>query len=169
MPTLELDPEELLADVGDRIRAEREARGWSQADLGNRISVRRRTIGVMELGETTFPLANLAAVCLGLGVSLSYLLSEDWQMPARLVEGLLLGPLQVRILREAVSGDPLTLVAVRVGETREVVAARLSEAYRLLGVMHLPQRDRRLAAFRAAEALGLFEAQSLENPVANAA
>jgi transcriptional regulator with XRE-family HTH domain len=164
-----LDPEELLADVGDRIRAERQARGWTQDHLGARSGITDTVLSWIERGKGTLPLSHLAAICRGLEIPMSDLLSDGWVMPARVARRAVLSRQQVRILREVVSGDPLPVVAVRVGRTRQAVAARLSESYRLLGVMHLPQHERRLAAFRAAEALGLFEGPTLEGPVTNAA
>ncbi|MFF1916157.1 helix-turn-helix domain-containing protein [Streptomyces sp. NPDC058239] len=156
-PAVSADREEFLADVGDRIRAERHARGWTQDQLGRRSGLSRKAIEHMEHGRTSMPLLGLADVCRGLGVTLSALLSESWEMPTAANRERGLTPRQAHILRVAAStGLPLSQVAARVGTTRQVVAARLSESYRLLGVAHLPQRERRAAAVRVAEDRGLF-------------
>ncbi|MEV6165751.1 helix-turn-helix domain-containing protein [Streptomyces sp. NPDC052052] len=157
-PTAFQDRDELLADVGDRIRAERHARGWSQSVLGKRAGMARKTVAHVENGQTTLPLHCLAALCRGLGMSMSDLLSDAWVMPAR-PEARVLTPRQVQILRVAAStGLSLPQVAARVGTTRQVVAARLSETYRELGVWDLPRDERRAAAVRVAEERGLFDA-----------
>ncbi|MFF8422863.1 helix-turn-helix domain-containing protein [Streptomyces sp. NPDC015680] len=153
------DREELLADVGDRIRAERHARGWTQAQLGTRCGLSAKVVAHVENGQTSLPLYYLAELCCGLGVTMSALLSDAWVMPTRQREERALTPRQAHILRVAAStGLPLSQVAARVGTTRQVVAARLSESYRLLGVSHLPQDERRAAAARIAEERGLFDA-----------
>ncbi|MFE7111696.1 helix-turn-helix domain-containing protein [Streptomyces sp. NPDC057575] len=151
------DRDELLADVGDRIRAERHARGWTQNDLSNRCTMSAKVIAHVENGQTSLPLYYLAELCQALGVTMSALLSDEWVLPARANRERVLTPRQAHILRVAAStGLPLSQVAARVGTTRQVVAARLSEAYRLLGVAHLPQGERRAAAVRVAEARGLL-------------
>lgn len=150
------DRDELLADVGDRIRAERHARGWSQTVLGQRCGLSWQAIKRMEGGETTMPLLTLASVCCALGVELSELLSAGWEMPAR-PERSALTATQVRVLRVAASGLPLLEVGRQVGMSRQSVAARLSEAYRALGVSDRPRDERRAAAVRVAEARGLLD------------
>ncbi|MEV4975571.1 helix-turn-helix domain-containing protein [Streptomyces scopuliridis] len=155
-PTVPIDREEFLADFGDRIRAERQSRGWTQSDLGTRAGISQKVIAYIEAGKSTIPLLHLVAICHGLGMTVGDLLSDHWQMPDRPERKASLTPRQIHILREAASGDPLPLVAARVGTTRQVVASRLSEAYRLLGVADLPREERRVAAFRAAEARGLL-------------
>jgi transcriptional regulator with XRE-family HTH domain len=152
------DREELLADIGDRIRAERHARGWTQDQLGQRSGLSRKVIEHMEHGKTSMPLLGLADVCAGLGMTLSSLLSESWEMPAGADRERGLTPRQAHILRVAAAGLPLARVAVLVGTSRQVVAARLSESYRVLGVSHLPRDERRSAAMRVAEARGLLDA-----------
>ncbi|WP_392838697.1 helix-turn-helix domain-containing protein [Streptomyces sp. LN500] len=156
------DREELLADIGDRIRAERHARGWSQTTLGSRCGVSAKRIAHVENGQTSLPLLRLAEICHGLQMSMSDLLSEEWEMPdcAPRRRGLAgaLTPRQALVLREAASGIPLTQVAVRLGMPRPVVSSRLSEAYRVLGVSDMPRDERRSAAMRVAEARGLFDA-----------
>jgi transcriptional regulator with XRE-family HTH domain len=155
------DRDELLADVGDRIRAERHARGWTQTALGERAGLSVRTIRHVENGETSLPLHYLAVIAHGLGMPMSDLLSDGWVMPARAHRERVLTPRQAHILRVAsATGLSLPQIADRVGTTRQVVASRLSEAYRLLGVSHLPQAERRAAAARVAEARGLLNVAS---------
>ncbi|MEU0836093.1 transcriptional regulator [Streptomyces sp. NPDC005969] len=156
-PAVHMDREEFLADIGDRIRAERRARGWTQTQLGQRSGLSRKVIEYMEYGKTTLPLLGLADVCAGLGMTLSALLSEEWVMPAPAHRERALTPRQAQILRAAAAGGTLLQVAARVGTSREVVAARLSEAYRVLGVSDRPRNERRAAAVQVAEARGLFD------------
>ncbi|WP_331764778.1 transcriptional regulator [Streptomyces sp. NBC_01238] len=159
-PAVFQDRDELLADVGDRIRAERRARGWTQEQLGQRSNMSRQAIKRLENGASTMPLLSLADVCEALGMSMSDLLSEQWQMPTlpprrRGVTGVL-SPRMAAVLRVAASGISLTQVAEQLGMPRPVVSSRLSEAYRVLGVADLPRDERRAAAVRVAEARGLF-------------
>ncbi|WSF22090.1 helix-turn-helix domain-containing protein (plasmid) [Streptomyces sp. NBC_01353] len=153
---MHLDRDEFLADIGDRVRAERHARGCSQLALAERCGLPVKSVRHVECGTSPLPLFTLVELCHGLGISISYLLSDEWEMPARAEPVRKLTPLQARILREAVPGIPLATVARRVGTSRQAVAARLSEVYRLLGVSHLPREERREAAVRAAGARGLL-------------
>ena len=150
------DLEELVADIGDRIRAERQHRGWTQAELGTRAGVSGKCVGLTERGIGILPIVRLAELCAGLGVSLGYLLSDDWQMSGRKVKPQLLTPRQAQVLAESRSGLPLSGIGKRVGIPTQAVGARLSEAYRLLGVSHLPHGRRREAAIRAAVERGLL-------------
>lgn len=72
--------------------------------------------------------------------------------PARLP----LTPRQAQVLSAAADGAPLSAVAARCGITREQAAARLSEAYRRLGVARLPREKRRAAAVDEARRRGLI-------------
>ena len=150
------DREELLADIGDRIRAERHARGWAGTALAAKAGVSRRTVERVETGRSPLPLSLFAALCEALGVPMSLLLSDQWVMPARFRRPTLT-PRQIEILLLASSGLTLQQVGVRVGTTRQAVASRLSETYRLLGVSDLPQGERRAAAMQVAEDRGLFD------------
>jgi DNA-binding XRE family transcriptional regulator len=150
-PAVYPDWDDAVADLGDRVRAERKARGWTQQQLAERCGLNAHQIKHVEAGATS--IRNYLAACWGLGVELADLLSDRWRMPeprARLT------PMQARVVREAVSGDRLPVIAARIGTTRQVVGARLSEAYRLLGVSHLPVRERRAAAVRVAMKQGLI-------------
>jgi DNA-binding CsgD family transcriptional regulator len=101
--------------------------------------------------------------CAGLDVSMAYLLSEDWQMPAlRPVRSGMPGPVglsprQAEVLREAASGDSLAAIGGRLGLDSRAVGAALSRAYQRLGVALLPARERRVAAVRVAVKHGLID------------
>lgn len=157
------DLEELVADIGDRIRAERLHRGWTQTELNTRAGVPGKCVSLTERGIGALPVTRLAQLCAGLGVSLGYLLSDDWQMPERKVTRPLLTQRQAQALSESRSGLPLSGIAKRVGIPTQAVGARLSEAYRLLGVSHLPHGQRREAAIRAAVERGLIPATPLSD------
>jgi DNA-binding NarL/FixJ family response regulator len=69
-----------------------------------------------------------------------------------------LTPRQAQVLAAAASGEPLSVLAVRLDITREQVSARLSDAYRRLDVTHLPRAERRAEAVRVARQRGLIPA-----------
>lgn len=160
-PVASPDLDDLVADLGDRIRAERLHRGWSQAQLGTRAGLPKKYVGLAEAGHAALPVARLAQLCCGLGVSMSDLLSDRWVMPERKTPRVLT-PRQVQILAEARTGAPLSVIAVRVGMPRESVGSRMSEVYRQLDVAHLPY-GRREAAIRVAVELGLLEPAALDD------
>jgi DNA-binding CsgD family transcriptional regulator len=146
------DWDEVLADIGDRVRAERKARGWAQDKLAARAGLNRRTVRNIEAGIGT--LRTFAQVCWALGVAMDHLLSDRWELPERQPR---LSATQVRVLREAASGDSLAQVGARLLMSSRLVAAHLSHVYRLLGVAGLPQGERRAAAARVAMQHGLFD------------
>jgi transcriptional regulator with XRE-family HTH domain len=148
------DLEDAVADIGDRVRAERQARGWSARMLAERSGLTTYAVQRVEAGQIA--MLNFAAVCWALDVSMSGLLSSEWRMPEPARRMPRLTPMQTRVVQEAASGDRLPVIAARIGTTRQVVAARLSEAYRLLGVSHLPVAERRAAAVRVARERGLL-------------
>lgn len=159
VPSPDLD--DLAADIGDRIRAERLHRGWSQAHLGTRAGLPKKYVGLAETGHAALPVMRLAQLCYGLGMPMSDLLSDRWQMPER-KQPTVLTPRQVQILAEARTGAPFSVIAVRVGMSRESVSARISEVYRVLDVAHLPY-GRREAAVRVAVERGLLEPAVLDD------
>jgi transcriptional regulator with XRE-family HTH domain len=65
------------AEVGSRVRALLNERGWSQEELGDRAGVHRTFIGQLERGQRSVSLSNLLKVAAGLDVD-----------PAELVQGL---------------------------------------------------------------------------------
>lgn len=150
------DPEQLLADVGDRIRAERQARSWTLPQFSDRVGLCVRVLTGIESGSRRLTLMHLHAICHALGMTMPDLLSDGWVMPEQPVRRRALTPHQVQILRLLTDTVSLSRLGVMVGTSSQAVASRLSEAYRLLGVKHLPLDVRRAAAVRAAEELGVF-------------
>jgi transcriptional regulator with XRE-family HTH domain len=147
------DWDETLADIGDRIRAERQARRWTQGELGDQAGLSRRTVRNLEQGIGT--LRAFMHACRGLGVPMDHLLSPQWQMPAREPS---LSARQVEILRVIADGKPLTVAAGLLGMPRDGLTARLSQIYRRLGVSDRPRGlERRAAAVRVAMQHGLFD------------
>lgn len=69
---------------------------------------------------------------------------------------------QAEALTHAADGSSLREVADRMDVTRERVSTLLSEAYKRLGVDHLPRDQKRPAAVRAARQRGLIPAQRTE-------
>ncbi|NUQ95811.1 MAG: transcriptional regulator [Streptomyces sp.] len=154
-PTPSPDVDDVLALVGDRIRAEREARGWSRDQLARRASISSATVRRLEDGNDR--LRPLLAACRAFRLPVDYLLSAQWQAPSRRPT---LAPRQVEVLREAASGDSLPVVGARLGMGSQAVAAVLSRTYTRLGVADLPVNQRRSAAARVAAEYGLFDAQT---------
>jgi transcriptional regulator with XRE-family HTH domain len=148
------DWDDVLADIGDRVRAERQARGWSQNRLGRRAGIGEDTVRRVENGEAS--IRTFALVCAALEVAMHDLLSPRWQRPDPAVRPLSLSERQALVLGAAASGDSLTAVGARLGMDSRAVASNLSRAYRRLGVAHLPQEQRRAAAVRLAIQHGLF-------------
>jgi DNA-binding XRE family transcriptional regulator/DNA-binding CsgD family transcriptional regulator len=151
-PTAFPDWDELLADIGDRIRAERQARGWSQRELGKRTGVALATVKRLEAGESSL-LITFAMACRAMDVDMGHLLSVQWRMPER---HLALSPMQARVLAVVADGCPLAEAARVLGSTPTAVASVLTGTYRRLGVADVPRGQRRAAAVRVARARGLI-------------
>lgn len=150
------DWDDVLADIGDRIRAERRARGWSQTELARRAGLDWGTVKRLENGVGW--LRTFTQACWGLEVPMDYLLSDRWQMPTRTQPALALSEQQVRVLRAVADGRSITAAALALGIPRGGVAAQMSQIYRRLGVADLPQAERRAAAVRVAKQHGLIDA-----------
>lgn len=151
-PVPSSDWDDVLADIGDRVRAERKARGWSQTELGLRAGLSLNTVKRMENGNTT--LRGFVAACAALGVGIGELLAGEWQMPAVRPS---LQPSQVRVLRAVAEAGSAARAAARLGMPVDAVSSRLSQIYRRLGVAHLRRgEERRVAAVRVAVENGLL-------------
>jgi DNA-binding CsgD family transcriptional regulator len=151
----------MLADIGERIRAERHARGWSEAWLGRKAGMGRNTVRRLENGDAS--LRSFVLACTALGVPMDRLLASSWKPPdQRHAEGptrqvrVSLSPREARVLREAASGDSLSRVGARLGMDSRAVGWTLSRVYQRLGVAHLARGERRAAAVRVAMHHGLF-------------
>jgi DNA-binding CsgD family transcriptional regulator/DNA-binding Xre family transcriptional regulator len=148
--------DEALADVADRIRAERKARGWSQTEMARQAGISKSTVHRLE-SDVSVVVRHLLQACEALGVPPAHLLSDQWQMPARRPA---LSPRQVDVLREVMSGDSLTCVGDRLGMSSQAVSSVLNRVYQRLDVAHIPVGERRAAAARAAMQHGLFTASN---------
>jgi transcriptional regulator with XRE-family HTH domain len=142
-----------MADIGDRVRAERQSRNWSQADLAGRAGLTQAQVKRIEVGF--IGMRNFAAVCWALDRPMGDLLSDQWQLPE---PGPLLTARQVQVLRAVAGGEPLAVAAERLGMPRDGLASRMSEIYRRLGVADRPRLERRAAAVKVASDHGLFNA-----------
>jgi DNA-binding XRE family transcriptional regulator/molybdate-binding protein len=92
----------------NRIRAHREARGWSQADLAERAGVTRQLVGAVEAGRHAPNVQAALGLARALGASVEDLFADEVEPPV------------VPVLDDALSvGTPV--VAARVGE-RLIVA-----------------------------------------------
>lgn len=153
-PASSPDWDDLLADIGDRIRAERQARRWSQEELAARAGMDRHTIRKIENGIGS--LRAFTQACWGLQVDMAYLLSDQWQMPEPRPRPLT--PRQAEVLRVVADGRPLAVAAPQLGMTPEGLASVLSGVYRRLGVAGVPRDRRRREAVRVASTQGLIDA-----------
>jgi transcriptional regulator with XRE-family HTH domain len=153
---------DLLADMGDRLRVERQARHWSQEELASRTGLARQTIVRLEAGSVDIRLRHLAAIAHAFGIPLTGLLDSRWTPPA--VQNRLLTPRQVAVLAAVADGVSLAEAGRRVGISRESAAARLSEAYRLLDVAWMDRDERRAAAVRTARQRGLLSSVAPQQP-----
>ncbi len=146
------DWDDLLADIGDRIRAARKARGWSQTELGHRAGLDRYSVRRLEDGHST--IRCFIAACTALQVDFVQVLSGQWQGPAARPA---LTPAQGRVLKAVALEGSASAAAVRLGIPRDTVTSRLSEIYRRLGVTEARRgEERRRAAVRAAVEHGLL-------------
>lgn len=154
-PTAVPDWEEELADIGDRIRAERQGRGWTQEDLARYAGMDQPTVKRMEAGACT--LRTFVRACWALGVSMDRLLADDWQMP---VKRLTLTARQAQVLETVADGRPLSTAARDLGMTREGLSSVLTAVYRRLGVTQVPRGpQRRAAAVQVAVRHGILASQ----------
>lgn len=72
-PTLE--EQKFLQTLGERIRDQRQARGLTQKQLGDRCKLHRTFVGSVERGERNVSLLNLRSMAKTLRVPLSTLLN----------------------------------------------------------------------------------------------
>lgn len=154
--------EDALADIGDRIRAERRARGWTVAILAQQAGLAVYTVRRLEQGESTL-LITFATVCRTLGVDMGQLLSADWELPEPLprlnaTQGPHLSPTQARVLAAVADGRSLSQAARELSMTTSGVASVLTAVYRRLDVAHVPRGERRTAAVRVAVKHRLIDA-----------
>lgn len=65
-----------VESLGERVRRLRKARGWAQADLGDKIGLRQLAVSQIETGKTSSPRSEtLAALADALDTSVDYLLN----------------------------------------------------------------------------------------------
>jgi len=69
-------PADLLARLGDRIRRLRKARGWTQAEMAERVGIDRSFLADVERGKRNVSILNLELIADGFRVSLSQLFSR---------------------------------------------------------------------------------------------
>jgi transcriptional regulator with XRE-family HTH domain len=69
-------PEALLIRLGERIRKLRKKRGWTQAEMAERVGIDRSFLADIERGKRNVSIMNLSHISKGLGVSLSQMFSR---------------------------------------------------------------------------------------------
>lgn len=68
--------EDLLTRLGDRIRKLRKARGWTQAEMAERVGIDRSFLADVERGKRNVSILNLELIAKGFKISLSQLFSR---------------------------------------------------------------------------------------------
>lgn len=68
--------DDLLIELGDRIRKLRKRRGWTQVVMAERIGLDRSFLADVERGKRNISILNLDIISKGLKLSLSRLLSK---------------------------------------------------------------------------------------------
>ena len=66
----------ILKKFGNRIKKLRQAKGWSQEELGNRAKLHRTYIGSIERNERNVSLINIEKIAKALGVSIEVLVKK---------------------------------------------------------------------------------------------
>lgn len=66
----------LLIGLGDRIRKLRKKRGWTQAEMAERVGIDRSFLADVERGKRNVSILNVSLIAKGLKVSLSQLFSK---------------------------------------------------------------------------------------------
>ena len=74
---MNLDDRRFLRELGSRIREQRLARKWTQADLALRCRLHRTFIGSVERGERNLSILNLRLIAKMLRLSLDELLADS--------------------------------------------------------------------------------------------
>jgi transcriptional regulator with XRE-family HTH domain len=69
-------PHDLLTRLGDRIRKLRKARGWTQAEMAERVGIDRSFLADVERGKRNVSVLNLELIAKGFGLSLAQLFSR---------------------------------------------------------------------------------------------
>jgi len=66
--------EDLLTRLGDRVRKLRKKRGWTQAEMAEKVGIDRSFLADVERGKRNISIVNLHVIAGGLQASLSKLL-----------------------------------------------------------------------------------------------
>jgi transcriptional regulator with XRE-family HTH domain len=69
-------PADLLVSLGDRIRKLRKTRGWTQAEMAEKVGIDRSFLADVERGKRNISILNLELIAKGFKVSLSQLFSK---------------------------------------------------------------------------------------------
>jgi transcriptional regulator with XRE-family HTH domain len=69
-------PHDLLTRLGDRIRKLRKSRGWTQAEMAERVGIDRSFLADVERGKRNVSILNLELIAHGFKISLSQLFSR---------------------------------------------------------------------------------------------
>jgi transcriptional regulator with XRE-family HTH domain len=68
-------PDDLLTQLGKRIKRLRQSRGWTQVVMAERIGIDRSFLADVERGKRNISILNLHLIAAGLNISLSKLLT----------------------------------------------------------------------------------------------
>lgn len=151
-----MDLDDILADMGDRIRAERTARNWSRPQLSERAGISSPAIKRLEKhGHCT--MATYVLACAALDISVSAVLSENWTLPEQIPT---LAPRQLDVLEALAKGGSLSKAANRLNMPVRGVSSVVSRIYEKLGVQHLREQNRREAAIAIARKYDLISKET---------
>lgn len=67
---------DFLVRLGNRIRALRGRKGWTQAEMAERVGLDRSFLADVERGKRNISILNLALIAEGLGVTLAQMFSR---------------------------------------------------------------------------------------------
>lgn len=143
----------MLADIGDRFRAERQALNLTMPVFAKRAGTTLQTIKNLENGQVRNLLVLIKAsqAC---NKSFLYMMSSDWRMPKKPPT---LAPYQVRALEAIAQGGSLAEAGARIGITREAMASVLSRIYERFEVRYKYGIDRRTEVLRIAREHNLIK------------
>lgn len=151
-----MDLDDLLADIGDRFRAERQARNWSQMEFAEIAGLNITTVKGIESGRArTMTVYFVAAQALHR--SFTYMMSTEWRMPDPVPS---LAPYQIRVLESILKvGVDKTLgeAGALLGLNRNATASVMSRIYQKLKVPYQMGVDRKAEAVKIALEHGLIK------------
>lgn len=151
-----VDLDDVLADIGDRYRAERKARGWSQVDFAEKSGLNLHTIKNLEAGRAKY-LTVYVLAAQALKREFIYMMSAEWRVPESVPS---LPPFYAKVLEAIVrAGVDKTLseAGSLIGMKGNAMASAMSRIYVKLHVPYQMGVDRKREAVKKALKYGLIK------------